>query len=161
MRLTTQTNLAVVLQEQGKPAQAEPLLREVLQRRRKVLPAGHPDMTSTLLLLGSVLLDTRYPGEAEPLLREGLRAIRQALPGEHWQVGDTESLLGGCLVAQARYAEAEPLLRSGYEILKTSRGAPPQQTRQALDRLVRLYESWKRPGEAARMPADSRARSRE
>jgi hypothetical protein len=57
-------------------------------------------------------------------------------------------LLGGCLSAQGSYQEAERLLIDGYEGLRNAQGAPPHHTQLALQRIVRLYESWGKDEEA-------------
>ena len=63
------------------------------------------------------------------------------------------SLLGGSLLGQGRYAEAEPLVVAGYEGMKARepRIAVPERfrLREAAERVVRLYEDWGRPDQAA------------
>ena len=58
------------------------------------------------------------------------------------------------MLGQKKYAEAEPLLLQGYEGMKQREAKIPAQFRQvslteALERLVKLYEDWDKPGEAA------------
>jgi hypothetical protein len=63
------------------------------------------------------------------------------------------SLLGGALLGQGRYAEAEPLLAAGYEGLKAREAKIPAYLKFYLDeeaeRVVRLYEEWGKPEQAA------------
>ena len=63
------------------------------------------------------------------------------------------SLLGGALLGQGRYAEAEPLVVAGYEGMKAreARIAVPERSRlrEAAERVVRLYEAWGKPEQAA------------
>ena len=63
------------------------------------------------------------------------------------------SLLGGSLLGQGRYAEAEPLVVQGYEGMKAreSRIAVPfrSRLREAAERVIRLYEAWGKPEQAA------------
>jgi hypothetical protein len=67
---------------------------------------------------------------------------------------NSQSLLGEALLEQQKYAEAEPLLIAGYEGMKQREATiPPQAKSQlpmALERLVRLYEAWGKPDEAAK-----------
>jgi hypothetical protein len=62
------------------------------------------------------------------------------------------SHLGEVLLGQGRYAEAEPLILQGYEELKAreSRIHVPDRSllREAMERVVRLYEAWGKPEEA-------------
>jgi hypothetical protein len=55
----------------GKPAEAEPFLREALRIRRKSLPADHWHLASSMNLLAASLAGQRKFEEAEPLMKEG------------------------------------------------------------------------------------------
>jgi serine/threonine protein kinase/tetratricopeptide (TPR) repeat protein len=87
--------------------------------------------------------------EAEPLLRGCLATRQKALPAGHWLIADTLSLLGGAVAGQGRLAEAEPLLLDGYARMKDNPQAPEERKRQALHRIIQLYESWGKADEAA------------
>src|SRR5262249_42490967 len=86
-------------------------------------------------------------------LRECL-AIRQRIQPDDWTTFDTRSLLGEALLGQKKYAEAEPLLLEGNEGMKKREAQIPPESRprltRALERLVRLYESWGKKDKAAR-----------
>jgi serine/threonine protein kinase len=103
------------------------------------------------------LLARRKPAEAEPDLRECL-AIRARQTPDNWGTFYVRSMLGEALMGQKKYAEAEPLLLEGYRGLKErSKAIPPQgrdRLREALERLVRLYEATGKPDEAARWRAE-------
>jgi hypothetical protein len=65
-----------------------------------------------------------------------------------------QSVLGAVLLGQEKYAEAEPLLLQGYKGLKQREAKLPAnlrelRLREAVERLVQLYEAWNRNGEAA------------
>jgi hypothetical protein len=66
---------------------------------------------------------------------------------------DTRSQLGGSLLGQGEFAQAEPLIVSGYEGLKARAGKIPATGRprlaEAAERVVRLYEAWGKPEQAA------------
>ena len=110
-------------------------------------------MAETLAGLGAVLLEDEQTAAAEPILREALAlASERLLPG-HGSRAEASVALGGWLAEQGQRAEAETLLVAGYEGLRTSRGEGHPSTAQARDRLVRLYEGWDRPTEAARYRA--------
>jgi tetratricopeptide (TPR) repeat protein len=100
--------------------------------------------------------------EAERLLRACL-AIQGANPKTSARrLGDTQSRLGGAILAVAvtdpalsdeqrgsRLVEAESLLLTGHELLQQSKSAEREHRRDALERLVRLYEACNKPSQAA------------
>jgi TolA-binding protein len=63
-------------------------------------------------------------------------------------------MLGEALLGQKKYADAEPLLLKGYQGMKQREAKiPPQgkpRLREALERLVQLYEATGKKDEAAR-----------
>ena len=61
-------------------AAAEPLLRELLQSRRKTLGDRHLDTLSSINDLGQLLLDGGDRAAAEPLFCEALNARRKTRP---------------------------------------------------------------------------------
>jgi tetratricopeptide (TPR) repeat protein len=134
---------------------AEKLARAALPRARKLLPPAternYLDVDGFIMCLGLSLLRQKRWEEAEPHLRECLELREQHLP-ESWCRYNALSLLGECLSGQGRHAEAEPLLLEGWERME-----PPASMRSrkddALARIVKLYEAWGKPGEAARWGA--------
>jgi hypothetical protein len=97
--------------------------------------------TDRLASLGFLLLEDEQHAEAEPVLRECLE-IRTAKIPEDPKRFNAMSLLGGTLLGQRRYEEAEPLLVEGYE--KMAADFDADRRRQALERVVSLYETWGR-----------------
>jgi hypothetical protein len=73
-------------------------------------------------------------------------------------------MLGGCLVGQNRYAEAEPLLLQGYEGMRQREAQIPPfakpRLREAIERLVQLYDAWGKPVQAAKWRSEWAARER-
>jgi len=53
--LTSANNLATLLQDQGKFAEAEPLFRQALEGRRRVLGDTHPETLANVYNLASFL----------------------------------------------------------------------------------------------------------
>jgi tetratricopeptide (TPR) repeat protein len=137
----------------GRHDRAEPLLREAANLVKRQAGEGSGEYADLLVQLGRNLLEQKKWVGAEPVLRDCL-AIRQKLEPDAWRTYNTQSMLGGSLVGQKKYAEAEPLLLKGYEGLKakTQKIPPPARARlpEAAERLVRLYEAWGKPTEAAR-----------
>jgi serine/threonine protein kinase/tetratricopeptide (TPR) repeat protein len=144
--------LARVYEHLGRLDEVEPLLGESLQRQRLRVPPESPDLARSLAQFGQILLQRGKSSEAETILRECLK-IRVAKLPDHWSRFNATSMLGEALLGQGRHADAEPLLVDGYEGLKAreasiSASGKPQLV-EAADRVVRLYESWGKPDEAA------------
>ena len=72
------TGLGRVLVEAGRPAEAEPYLREALAVRRGGLPADHWFIAATELALGDCLARLGREAEAEPLLARALATLEAA-----------------------------------------------------------------------------------
>src|SRR5262249_26543865 len=109
------------------------------------------ETAAVLVSLGLIRLRRMRAGEAEPLLREALRIYEKQAP-EAWYRFDAQSRLGECLAAQAKYADAEPLVLAGFEGVgergkEMARGA--SYLLEAGERVVRFYEAWDMPQEAA------------
>jgi hypothetical protein len=98
--------------------------------------------------------------EAEHWLRECLAVRLSGTNTTHWRVGDVKSRLGCALVSvavtdpelnttaarEAKLAEAETPLVEGYQVLQREKSIDRQKyKRDALERLVRLYEAWGKP----------------
>ncbi len=141
--------LALLLEEKGEYAEAETLQREVLELRRELNPKGDPIIATSLIRLGMVLMKKGEPAGAQPLLGEALEIRKDALPAGDWRIANTESVLGGCLTAQGRFSEAESLLLKTWPIIEGQRGESDRLTREALERIVKMYQEWGKPGIAA------------
>ena len=133
-------------------SEAEPLLREALERARKQFRPGDPRNAALMAPLGLCLIQQGKWVEAEPLLRETLAIREKTQPGD-WTTFNTRSLLGGSLLGQKRYAEAEPLIVAGYEGMKAREaGIPPEgkpRLTEAAERLIKLYDAWGKKDKAA------------
>jgi hypothetical protein len=66
-----------------------------------------------------------------------------------WVPADAASRLGGCLTALRQFQEAETLLLSSYLTLGSAPATPPPRRVDALERIVKLYETWGKPDKAA------------
>jgi len=137
---TALQNLAILDQQLGKPAEAEKLYRLSLEMRLALLGEDHPNVANSLLGLGSLLVERGRAAEAEPMLRRCLEIRRANRSEDPWQVALAENILGGCLVALGRPADAEPLLLSSHPAVMNSPRASSTQKREALDRVIALYE---------------------
>jgi eukaryotic-like serine/threonine-protein kinase len=116
--------------------------------------------------LGSNLLQQKKHADAEPILRESLAILRTKQPASSGMF-HTQSLLGAALLGQQKYADAELLLVQGHVGMNDSakdRGPKRHDTQmtrrltESLERLVRLYDAWDRPADAARWRKELEAR---
>ena len=147
--LDTQAKLGVVYRDAGRVADAIPLLEDVHQKGRK-----HP----VLAWVGNALL-TAYvqagkKAEATALVTAQVAAARKQFLADSLPLAAALADVGKALLDAKAYADAEPLLLAGYEGAKkhTSQVSPRGRSNlmSTLERLVRLYDAWDKPDEAAK-----------
>jgi tetratricopeptide (TPR) repeat protein len=141
------------LYSHGFEAESEPLYEELVALRREAEPTNKLLLAYALVLLGDRKVHLGKPVEAEVLLRESLELRREELAEGSWLIGSTESILGESLVMQERFEEAEPLLRRGCGTMAKDPEAPDLNKREGVERLVKLYDAWNRPEQAAEFKA--------
>jgi serine/threonine protein kinase/tetratricopeptide (TPR) repeat protein len=110
---------------------------------------------NSLLWRARALLNEAKFAQAESAARECL-ALREREAADDWQVFDTRSVLGASLLGQKKYADAEYLLVSGYEGMKQHELKVPAckpRLKEAVQRLVRLYDETNRPDRATEWKA--------
>jgi len=135
-------NLAALYSSQGRYTEAEPLLRQTLEIRRRVLGGTHPEVASSLANLAAVADAQGRFEEAEGLLREAI-IIQQSLGEHHPDILRTQRSLAGALASQGRLEEAKGLLREVLEAAQRKFGPEHPETltsRRALDALT--LEQW-------------------
>lgn len=150
--LQTQHNLAGVYVLTGRFTEALPMLVDVHAKMAARLGAEHPMVLSAQHTLGESYFRAERCNDAEPILRSCLTGREKTQPNA-WTTSMTRSYLGATLAGQKKFADAEPLLLRGAEDLQKQANAIPNWIRtkrqtEALDRLIRLYELWEKPGDA-------------
>jgi len=148
----TQRGLANDLLEANSTQEAESLYRQVVAAAGRQKPRNDRFYTDSLAGLGRCLIREGKPGDAIPVLEE-CKTIKEKTQPDDWTTADANSLLGEALAGLKRFPEAEPLLLVGQKGLAERRDKIPGPERDAtlhdsIDRLVRLYEAWKKPGQA-------------
>ncbi len=146
----TMFNYADWLRTQQRWAEAADWSRKVLQLRGKTLPDSHMAVATAMGVLGRALGHMDSLDVAERYLRESLKLRQKYLPTDHWLIASSESILGEHLVLAHRYAEAEKLLLPAEKKLVDERGEDAPVVADSRGRIVRLYQAWGRPVEAAR-----------
>ena len=99
--------------------------------------------------LSMILMKLEEWSKAEPHLLECLDIFQVRPPRNPDSRLKIQSALGKCLLMMARYEEAERLLTVAYSQSQTDTGNLEQRRLQLLRRLVKLYDSWGKPGKAA------------
>jgi serine/threonine-protein kinase len=112
---TMQSNLGMILYNDGRAAEAEPILRKVLQERRTLLGENHPQVPTSMRRLATVVASRGGYVEAEQLYREAEAKFRTLLGPDHADVLLTRYYLAGLLTNEGRYPEAEALYRGTIE----------------------------------------------
>jgi hypothetical protein len=144
--------LSAVLTDLGDQVALEALHRKNLDASRAKVPADESRLAWALGWLIHTLLVAEKFTEAEPLARECLTIHEKQTPDD-WVTFDAQSMLGGSLLGQKKYAEAEALLLPAYDGLKKREQKIPfddkVRRKEALQRIVQLYEATGRPDKAA------------
>jgi serine/threonine protein kinase/tetratricopeptide (TPR) repeat protein len=132
------TNLAIFTAKQGKPAEAEPLFRRVVEIDERVKGADHPELGKAYHNLGIALKMQRKFAEAEPNYVHALEIRRRALGNKHPDVADTVLSLGNLHLDQDQYAAAEPYYQQALEIYEAALGMNHPSYARTLDNLAQL-----------------------
>jgi tetratricopeptide (TPR) repeat protein len=155
---TSLSVLAGILQREGRLMESETTARESVVMLEETLGNNHPVVATGLSQLTSTLLEEGKFAEAEPYARECF-AIRERKVPDDFRTFHAQSMLGASLLGQKRYEEAELHLLAAYEGLKARQDKIPAtgqpRVKEALQRLVQLYETTGRADEAAQWKSKS------
>jgi serine/threonine-protein kinase len=143
-------NLAGVLYQQGKYAEAEEALRERLAVAEAHWPAGDWRIGNAHSSLGDLFMMLGDTTQAEAFVRKRVEIYASALGPDHGWTAHAQAVLGSCLTGLRRYPEAERLLLTGYSSLRAGSGLEDRYTQDAVTRLITLYRAWGRDDDAER-----------
>jgi non-specific serine/threonine protein kinase/serine/threonine-protein kinase len=143
------SNLGLLTRDRGDYRQADILFAQVVAADKRVLGPAHIQVGRALNNWAESVRRSGDPRRAEKLLRESIAIHAAALSPAHWQTAVTRSLLAQCLIAERRFAEAERLLLDAYATISREFGVTHARTKAIAERMVELYDAWKRPTEAA------------
>ncbi len=133
---------------QGGYARAEAEARRALEIGRQRILSGHPYTIILLGLLSKVLINAGQPACAAPYLREAMEKFQATPDKNKWH--QVAGILGECLTSLKRYDEAERLLNESCTIHQCDCSGKSPEVVEMCQRLVKLYESWDKPDQAAR-----------
>jgi tetratricopeptide (TPR) repeat protein len=150
----------VLLQAQGRLAEAERYGREVLETSRRVLGDEHPNVLIYLNNMGVLLRVQGKFTEAEPYCREALAKFRRAQGDDHPDTLTLINNLGMLLHLQGKLDEAEPYCREALERRRRVRGDEHADTLVSIVNMAGLLLALGKPADAVELlvPAESAAR---
>jgi tetratricopeptide (TPR) repeat protein len=145
---------------QGRYEEAEPLYRDALAMKKRLLGEAHPDVATSLNNL-ALLYDSqgRYE-EAEPLYLDALAMKKRLLGEAHPDVATSLNNLALLYDSQGRYEEAEPLYLDALAMKKRLLGEAHPAVATSLNNLAALYDSQGRYEEAEPLYLDALAMSK-
>ncbi|MBI1849318.1 MAG: serine/threonine protein kinase [Planctomycetes bacterium] len=138
----TLNSIGFLYRAKGEHAVARPYLRRALATWRRCLPSTHPQLASSLFANAEAEFALGSTGPAVALLRECREIQRSHADAPREFVAKTETLLGACLTELGEYAEAEEILVAISASLESGAGNRDPLTRNALERLLALYDEW-------------------
>jgi serine/threonine protein kinase/Tfp pilus assembly protein PilF len=132
--------LGGIYQELGLFDRAEPLLKEALNIRLRLLPEDHPDLAENLRSLGFFYKTIGRYSEAESLFNSSLASFERALGPEHPSVATVLNNLATLYHTLADYERAEPLYRRSLAIREKAFGES-EVTTESLNNLADVYRA--------------------
>ncbi len=128
--------------------QAEGLLEQTLEQRRKVVGTDHPDTLQSMGSLANLYADQGRYDEAEALYVETLSIKKRVLGRDHPDTLKTMNNLAILYKQQGRYDEAIPLYLETLEIKKRVLGDDHLSTLTSMNNLATVYKRQGRYDEA-------------
>ena len=129
-------------------AEAEPLMRRVIEINEAVRGKDDPVVATCLNNLAALLHATNRFDEAEPLMRRALAIDEKSYGADHPKVALHLNNLAALLQATNRLAEAEPLMRRALAIDEKSYGRDHPRVATCLNNLAALLQATNRFDEA-------------
>ena len=108
--------MAVNLADQGKYAQAQPLVEKALEIRRRLLTDDHPETAQGYNNVAVNLYAQGKYAQAQPLYEKALEIWRRRHVDDHPDTARGYYNLAYNLNAQGKFAQAQPLFEKGLEI---------------------------------------------
>jgi tetratricopeptide (TPR) repeat protein len=140
--------LARLLQDCGWLAEAEALLRETVEVRRRTLGAEAQSTLAAICTLAMVLKDHGKLDEAELLLLEALAASRRTIGDKHPGTLISIDNLGDLFHSQGKLSEAEPLFHEALAARRRLLGDAHRDTLRSISNLGTLLQDQGKLSEA-------------
>jgi serine/threonine protein kinase/tetratricopeptide (TPR) repeat protein len=133
--------LGVVYRSLGHYEEAEAMLVEALDLRRRALGTEHVDVASTICDLARLLANKGDYRRAEEQYREALEMRRRLLGEEHADIANNLHLLAKLLKTTGDYVGAEALFRESLEMQRQLLGADHPDIANSLNDLAGLLNA--------------------
>jgi tetratricopeptide (TPR) repeat protein len=138
--LTSVSDLAAVLRDQGQYEAAEAMNRRALEGREEALGANHPETLTSVSNLASVLRDQGQYEAAEAMNRRALEGREEALGADHPDTLTSVSNLAAVLRNQGQYEAAEAMNRRALEGREEALGADHPETLTSVSELAAVLQ---------------------
>lgn len=148
--LIAMNNLAYLQEELNKLDEAEATYRRIVAIREKATNALDPETWITMNNLATLLQKRGKLEEADGIFRNVMSLSAPLADSVPHLVAIFRNNHGDCLVDMKRYEDAEKELLASLPVLEAKFGAEHARVAKAKGRLVRLYEAWERPDDAAK-----------
>ncbi|OBT40517.1 hypothetical protein VE00_08999 [Pseudogymnoascus sp. WSF 3629] len=149
--LTSVSNLASVLQSQGRFEEAESMNRRALEGMERELGVNHLDTLASISNLASVLLSQGRYEEAASMNRRALEGRERELGVNHPHTLTSINNLASVLLRQGRYEEAESMNRRALEGRERELGVNHPHTLTSISNLALVLQRQGRYEEAESM----------
>jgi tetratricopeptide (TPR) repeat protein len=131
--------------------EAERLLKQALELRKRLLGDEHLDVANSLNALAELYREWGRYRDAEPLYQQALSMKKRLLEEEHPDVATILSNLAELYHRQWRLSELEPLYLNALKLKKRLLGEEHQDVATILNNLAEFYSSQGRYTEAERL----------
>lgn len=125
-------NIGLNFDEQNRPREAIKYYRESLAIKRRILPANHPSLASTLENIAGVMDSVGEEAEADALFREALAVRRRRQGDRHPDLANSLHNYAWSLMDRGKYARAERYFSEAEAIVARSL-APGNSIRTAVE----------------------------
>ncbi len=149
----TRLNMGTVAMIRGEYDRALSVFRELKPILIEVRGLDHPDVLAVLRNEGMTLGYLNRNDEALVVSKQALEISKRMNGSAHPQTARAQVDYGISLIRGGRFTEAEPLLVAAFDVFLAEAGAEHPTTRDAAQRLVKLYEQTDKADEAARYRA--------
>ncbi|GIL64777.1 hypothetical protein Vafri_18653 [Volvox africanus] len=132
--------MTLLMLDQERLAEAEPLFRRILDIRQLVLGPDHRDTAASLCDLANLLVQMDRPVDAEPLLRRAVEVQVRCLGPGHEDTASATRELAKVLAQQGHVEEAEKLFRGALAVMESVLGSNHPETIVTVNHLALLLK---------------------
>ncbi|KAI0388617.1 hypothetical protein F5Y17DRAFT_191065, partial [Xylariaceae sp. FL0594] len=153
-RINLAEKCALTLVTDGRYNEAEELFVQVMETRKRVLGAEHPDTLASMANLASTYSNQGRWKEAEELEVQVIKTIKRVLGAEHPFTLTSMANLASTYSNQGRWKEAEELVVQVMETIKRVLGAEHPSTLTSMANLAYTWKSYGRNADAVQLMED-------